>query len=91
MKYHIDNKMLELEIDECTWNKDRNQFIFPSSALFPRQVRIHNPKSKAVRIYYPITPDDTRYDHDCWDGEQMIYKTTESTNGADYLVIYRNE
>lgn len=77
-----------ISIEACKWQKDLNQISMPWDKRFPTRITIHNPKSGKQRIYTVISIHDPRFDQDGWDGIQMVYKTDEPTNKAEYLVLY---
>jgi len=80
--------MAWLELDKCKWQKNLNQLSFPWNEKFPREVVVHNTILHSTRTYVYLKENDPRFDQDCWDGEQMVYKTHDKTNNAEYLVLY---
>jgi len=77
-----------ISLEQCKWQKDLNQLSVPWNSNFPAEVSIHNHKTSNHRKYVRLTDTDPRFDQDCWDGEQMVYKTHDKTNNAEYLVLY---
>lgn len=78
----------KISLEKCKWQKDLNQLSVSWNSSFPAEVTIHNPKTSNLRKYVCLTDTDPRFDQDCWDGEQMVYRTPAKTNNAEYLVLY---
>lgn len=78
----------KISLENCKWQKNLNQLSIPWNSKWPVEVTIHNPKTSNHRKYVRLTDTDPRFDQDGWDGEQMVYKTYDKTNNAEYLVLY---
>ena len=80
--------VINVMLEQCKWQKNLNQLILLWNKNFPQQVVVHNAKTDSYRVYTHLTESDPRNDQDGWDGEQMVYRTREKTNNAEYLVLY---
>ncbi|NDB82506.1 MAG: hypothetical protein EB127_07170 [Alphaproteobacteria bacterium] len=80
-----------LSLEKCKWQKNLNQLSTSWNIRFPREVCVYNPKTGKNRTYFYLSDTDPRFDQDQWDGEQMVYKTSELTNNAEYLVLYHTK
>jgi len=92
MILHSQDRIDSYSLTDCKWQKKLNQIICPvkSNGKFPAAVNVHSPRTDKTVIYVFLTPNDSRFDQDGWDGEQMVYKTIEQTNNAEYLVLYNS-
>lgn len=79
-----------VSLEKCKWQKHLNQLTAPWRSNFPKEITVHNPKTDIYRLYTHLSDSDPRFDQDQWDGEQMVYKTSDPTNNAEYLVLYRD-
>ena len=79
-----------LSLENCKWQKNLNQLSAPWNISFPREIFVYNPKTSKYKTYFHLHDNDPRFDQDQWDGEQMVYKTSELTNNAEYLVLYHS-
>jgi hypothetical protein len=80
----------KISLEKCKWQKDLNQLSAPWNSNFPKEITVHNPITDTHRLYTHLTDSDPRFDQDQWDGEQMVYKTKDPTNKAEYLVLYHS-
>lgn len=80
----------KISLEKCKWQKHLNQLTTPWISNFPKEITVHNPKTDTYRLYFHLRDTDPRFDQDQWDGEQMMYKTSDPTNNAEYLVLYRD-
>lgn len=79
------------DLKDFKWEKNRNQISMPWQKGFPPTVAVHSSRTNKVITYKSVDPSDWRFDQDQWDGVQMVYKTLEKTNNAEYLVLYHGE
>lgn len=79
-----------LSLEKCKWQKNLNQLSAPWNISFPREIFVYNPKTSKYKTYFHLHDNDPRFDQDQWDGEQMVYRTNEVTNKAEYLVLYHS-
>lgn len=77
-------------LSHCEWNKTLNE-LFLSSECFagsiPNEVHIESHHTGKVLTFKPIGPGDSKFSQDGWDGEQMIYRSTEKAR-VEYLTVY---
>ena len=79
--------MLNLDLRNFKWQKKLNQIIMEWPSAFPSSVCVLS-DTGVTRVYNHLDLADPRFDSDHWDGEQMVYRTKEPTNYAEYLILY---
>ena len=82
--------MAIINLTYCKWQKSLNQISSVWNKGFPASVHVFSQTSGSFREYRPVDFSDPRFDQDQWDGEQQIYRTTEPTKQAEYLVLYHD-
>lgn len=75
-------------LKHCTWDARTKRLKLSSEfAGMPSSIKIRSDKTNRVIEFVSLSPCDPLYDEDQWDGEQKIYRPTESCN-VDHLVIF---
>jgi S-adenosylmethionine:tRNA-ribosyltransferase-isomerase (queuine synthetase) len=83
------NNIPSVDLKFCDYDKNRKVLKLVSEYIgmpLTFYVKSHH-TGKEVR-FVPVTPADTLFDEDGWDGEQQIYRPVGNVPGVDYMVIY---
>jgi hypothetical protein len=87
MKKEHENSMIPLGF--CKYNKVRKSLTLSSSYLgMPSTVYIRSHHTGKIVRFTPVTPSDSLFDQDGWDGEMQIYRPVGNVPGVDHLVIH---
>jgi hypothetical protein len=78
-----------IDLSYCEFDKTRKRLSLASEYFgMPSEFDVvSNHTGRKVR-FKPVQPEDRLFDQDQWDGEQQIYRPTDSLPNVEYLVIY---
>lgn len=81
--------MNTVSLELCEYRKGTRVLTLASEFFgMPREFFVRSHLTDRVVKFTVVTPSDSLYSEDQWDGEEQIYRPVEHLPNVDYMVIY---